>query len=247
MSDPKRLVESEALGADLLREALTDAPSDAARHRVAVALGVASAAATAIATTTTAAAASTWGVSTSALVLLKALGLGVAGGAIAFGAVELAGKAFDEAPSVVATNVPTFPTRAPVGPPEAPTPAHYFPNLPQAVDSVMLATSAAVKAPSTPKATPFPSTSLEDEIKAMDRARTAFSLGDANGAIAALDAYDRVFSGGAFVLEAEVLRIEALAKRGDRATAALRAHAFLAAHPGAPHSRRVQSILQSLE
>jgi outer membrane protein assembly factor BamD (BamD/ComL family) len=84
---------------------------------------------------------------------------------------------------------------------------------------------------------------LSDEVVALDAARQALAAGDAAGALRAVDDHDRRFPGGALSPEATVVRIEALAARGDRAAAARLATEFLRSHPASPHAKRLRSLL----
>lgn len=86
--------------------------------------------------------------------------------------------------------------------------------------------------------------SLAEEVALLDGARRALMRGDAEGALRILEQHTRVFSAGALIADAAVLRIEALAARGDKAGAISNARAFLAAFPRDPHATHVQNILQ---
>ena len=87
---------------------------------------------------------------------------------------------------------------------------------------------------------------LVSEIATLDRAREAVSSGAPDRALAALDEYDRRFSAPTLTLESQVLRIEALAQKGDREKAARLAEAFLAQNPSSAHVARVRSLLLSI-
>jgi hypothetical protein len=84
---------------------------------------------------------------------------------------------------------------------------------------------------------------LSRELASIDGARAALARGDADGAIARLDHYARTFPRGRLDLEAEVLRIDALAESG-RADAS-RAHArdFLRRHPNSVLAAHVRTRL----
>ena len=56
-----------------------------------------------------------------------------------------------------------------------------------------------------------------------------------------LDAYDRRFPGGRLQIEAEVLRIDALAKLGRKEAARQRAEAFLRRYPNSVLATRVRA------
>jgi len=82
---------------------------------------------------------------------------------------------------------------------------------------------------------------LTAELAALDTARTSLSHSDPAGALAALDSYARNFPRGRLKLEAEVLRIGALAKGGQTDVARKRAEAFLRLHPDSVLASRVRS------
>jgi hypothetical protein len=84
---------------------------------------------------------------------------------------------------------------------------------------------------------------LTAELSALDHARVVLAGGDARRALEALDAYDRGFPGGRLQIEAEVLRIDALAKLGRRDIARQRAEAFLRRHPNSVLVTRVRAHL----
>jgi hypothetical protein len=82
---------------------------------------------------------------------------------------------------------------------------------------------------------------LSDELGALDRARLALAGGDARRALDELDTYDRRFPAGRLQLEAEVLRIDALAKVGRKDAARQHAEAFLRRHPNSVLTTRVRA------
>ncbi|HEY2410402.1 MAG TPA: hypothetical protein VGI10_30560 [Polyangiaceae bacterium] len=86
---------------------------------------------------------------------------------------------------------------------------------------------------------------LARDIAALDQVRQALRAGRSNDALAALARYDAEFGkSGALRVEANVLRIEATARAGDRARAQTLARAFLAQNPQSPYAARVRKILQ---
>ena len=87
--------------------------------------------------------------------------------------------------------------------------------------------------------------SFAEEIASFDRARAALDAGDFDRALALVDGYEKRFPGGTFVQEAEVLRIQALARKGDSAGARRVGQRFLAAHPTSPHAARIRAILDT--
>lgn len=87
---------------------------------------------------------------------------------------------------------------------------------------------------------------LREEADAIDAARALLTLGDAAGALAQLESYQRRFGGGALREEALLLRIEALVRAGDRTTASMVARRFLKAYPASVHVDRVAALLGGL-
>ena len=85
---------------------------------------------------------------------------------------------------------------------------------------------------------------IAEEIRSFDAARAALREGRPAEALSALDRYaERYGRKGSFAVEATVLRIEALAKNGDRARAQALANSFLAAHPKSPYAARIRARL----
>jgi hypothetical protein len=88
--------------------------------------------------------------------------------------------------------------------------------------------------------------SLRDEVLRLDRARASLAEGRPRTGLVELDAYDRAFRNGALRDEAELLRIETLAKMGDVESARVRAERLLARDEQGPLARRVRALLASL-
>lgn len=84
---------------------------------------------------------------------------------------------------------------------------------------------------------------LAAEVGALDAARAELANGDAAAALTKLDDYSRDYPHGHLVLEAEVLRIDALAKSGQTGAAKKRAQAFLRRHPNSVLASRVRGYL----
>jgi len=144
---------------------------------------------------------------------------------------------------------PSAPSQVPAfvaaQPPASPAEPALAPVVPPVIDSA----ASAVPAPETP-ASPAPTSApkaaastqgLSAELAALDAARSALASGDATGALANLDAYARNFPRGKLSLEAEVLRIDALAKSGQTAAAQKRAQAFIKRHPDSVLASRVRA------
>lgn len=88
---------------------------------------------------------------------------------------------------------------------------------------------------------PVPSSSaLRDETAALDAARSRLANNDPAGALASVSAYFRSFPHGRLQPEAEVLRIDALAKAGHTASAQRHAREFLKRHPNSLLTARVR-------
>jgi TolA-binding protein len=124
----------------------------------------------------------------------------------------------------------------------APTPVAAAPAEPTAV------ASAPVLAPEAPPRAHRELTTpgLRMEAEALDAARATLAAGDARRALARLDEFDRRFPHGPLHEEALLLRIEALAREGDRAGAATLADRFLKAYPASVQADRVASILRQM-
>jgi hypothetical protein len=101
------------------------------------------------------------------------------------------------------------------------------------------AVTAASSSPPSPAAAP---SSLAEQMASIDAVRAALDAGDARAAIVALDRYERAWPSGLFALEAQVLRVEALVKLGDKPAAQRLAAKILEAQPGTPYARRIRSV-----
>ena len=85
--------------------------------------------------------------------------------------------------------------------------------------------------------------SLEGEVTALDRARSALAAGDSARALQLIAQYEQVFPKGALRPEATYLRIQALSKTGQREAARELAARFLAKYPSSPHTAQLQALL----
>jgi hypothetical protein len=230
MNEPRRLREEAE--SDFER-ALLDAgtsyrSSEAVRVRTLAALGIAGSAALT--------AGSAGGASTTLLTkagwtkLLAISGIG-ATAAAPVGYYAWQGARQEPAPVVVqAPEARSLPPVPPTPEPPAPEPR---------VEPPVRAT------PPAPKVEPRSSSAsaLTAELGALDAARSRLSSGDAAGALSLLDDYSRSYPRGRLVLEAEVLRIDALAKSGQMGAARRRAEAFLKRHPNSVLASRVRTYL----
>lgn len=89
-----------------------------------------------------------------------------------------------------------------------------------------------------------PAEALRAELAQLDAARARLASGRPDEALRLLDAYARSTPRGRLKLEAEVLRIDALAKSGRSAQAKARAQAFLARYPNSVLAARVRRIAE---
>ncbi len=226
MNEPRRLRDEphSALERSLLEAGRSYKASHATRRRALSALGVATV------TATTSAAAST--LTKAGLVKWALAAVVVGGGALsAVHYLRAPQVAAHPAPSVASISAPSASpaiASAPAAPEAEPTPPEV---VPPPAPSVALTPRPAASAP------------LAAELSALDAARASLSSGNPGAALTALDAYARAFPHGKLAIEAEVLRIDALAKSGQTATARKRAEAFIKRHPDSVLSSRVRSAV----
>jgi hypothetical protein len=232
MNEPRRMREEAE--SDLER-ALLDVgssykSSDAARARTLAALGIASTAALTASTASGASAALLTKAGWTKLVAVSALGI-TAAAPVGYYVWQRA----EHAPSPAVAVQPKSEAL-----PVAPAPKTPEPAVPEArVEPPVRAV------PVAPKAEPRASSAsaLTAELSALDAARSRLSAGDESGALSLLDEYAKTYPRGRLLLEAEVLRIDALAKSGQRSFAKRRAEAFLARHPNSVLASRVRTYL----
>ncbi|HVY30621.1 MAG TPA: sigma-70 family RNA polymerase sigma factor [Polyangiaceae bacterium] len=108
-----------------------------------------------------------------------------------------------------------------------------------------VAISLPVPAPSAQRAPARPATSSEAlrlELQQLDKARALVAAGRGSAALVVLDGYGRAAPRGALRLEAEALRIDALAQSGRKDEARARAAAFLAKYPSSVLASRVRRL-----
>ncbi|HEX4339448.1 MAG TPA: hypothetical protein VH062_26260 [Polyangiaceae bacterium] len=250
MSDPMRLSEAEPDGfaASLIRAGRRETPSDALRRASALGAGVTVASAFA-----SKAAASGFVTKT---ILVSAL-QGMILGAVVTATLVTVPRLFSTPPTKARTETERHATaphaRTPRDvsdekalPAPANEPASDDRRAPPRVPftAKRAPTVEAARAATTQVVEP---TNLSDELRAFELAQGAFARADLSTASAALEQYQREYAHGTLALEADVLRIEILAARGDVAGAHEKARAFLAANPTAPAARRVRSLLTKSE
>lgn len=86
---------------------------------------------------------------------------------------------------------------------------------------------------------------LREEIRLLDLARNAIQAHQPEQALASLDTYTARFDSGAFKQEASVLRIQALAQRGDVTRASSMAKQFVESNPNSPYVGRAARIAKT--
>lgn len=263
MTGPRRLLDQPGPSARLLRAADAHVPSEQARRAALLAAG--SAAATL--------AASGSAIATGGGALLKSvlvwLGVGALGGAtVAVVATNVLPARSPREPASAAAIIASA-RRGALPPRSAPTPVASAPvseqaePVPQARDAARApanlpsARASEARDPSTSGADLAlgassvgrfandepASPNLYDQLHLIDEARAAATRHDSSAVLGLLDRYDRAYPRGQFVPESLALRIETLAREGDRARARALAAQFRRDYPQHPLSARVAAAL----
>jgi hypothetical protein len=247
MSDPSRLVDDGVtFESSLLRAWSERQPSEAARMKTLAAVGLAGGV---LAASGTAAAGASGSIAPKAWVassLLKWLGIGAglvaAAGAIGYAShrtkLDVALDEVDEAPAPVAPAVPTSSPATSSTKASTPEPLATPPAPPVRMPT---GTAAQVTAPRAAPVTPS-SSSLDEEVIAIDHARRTLAAGDGVTALQLVDAYEAKYPSGVLTQESTEIRIEALYRTGNRALADKLAASFLAAHPASPYARVIRAL-----
>jgi hypothetical protein len=237
--DPPRLGDDAGNEhASMLRAARAYRPSAEGRARTLAALGLAGATTTAAAGAAAGAGAKASGWGFGAKLGLSIVALALGGGGFAAWRAQSTPGSFGSKTNIVVSATPATPESVTA------VPSDVVPPI--VLSATATATSATAKS-TKPKPTAAPaSSSLAAEVAALDAASKALAGGDAAGALRRLDAYQKDHPNGALALEAQVLRIEALARTGDKARAKSLAQNFLKAHPTSVLAPRVRSILSTL-
>lgn len=84
---------------------------------------------------------------------------------------------------------------------------------------------------------------LEAEASLLAKARSELRSGNSRAAEATLSQLQSTVPRGQMGQEREVLAVEVLAANGKMAAARRRARAFIAAHPGSPHSAKLERLV----
>lgn len=251
MRDPDRLLRSGGTAAELelLRAADAEEPPADGPERLRVALGLSAVAAASIASASTvsgvaqaataSSVASTHSVGTTVAAAAASKGtaaklaltwLLIAGGGASLATTAIMTKRAEVAASVAAPREPR--TRSPEAEGLAPAPpALVEPRAP---------------APSAParRAVP-PVRSIARETEQLEAARAELHAGASQRALSTLDRYEREHPRGVLREEAELLRIEALWRAGQRRRARQHAARFLQHNPRSAHAARIRSLIGS--
>jgi hypothetical protein len=92
---------------------------------------------------------------------------------------------------------------------------------------------------------PIDAEKLAEEVRAVDRARSALAAGRAAETLSALDDYDRRFGGRRFAPEALYLRMQALLALGRNAEARNIAERLVRSFPQSPHTARARRVAET--
>ena len=259
LSDP----DATPFERDLLESWSSEQPSAGARARalaiggvaVVTLVGAAAAGTTAAAAgagaTTAAGAAPKVAIGVAAILKWAAVGALVAGAAVATVALVREPAVDPRAPAPAAQSTASTTRGASPSIARATAPSPVEPPTISPADLPAAAPVPSADAPTTRTTTSSaasssglaPSPGLADEIALFDRARAALDAGEADRALGLLDSYESRFRTGSFIQEAEVLRVQALVRKGDRERASRVGQRFLAAHPTSPHAARIRAIL----
>lgn len=85
---------------------------------------------------------------------------------------------------------------------------------------------------------------FDEELRLLSAARAGLAASDVPASLRAVERYQARFPSGLFAEEIEVIRIEALASSGERASAHALAERFLADNPSSAYAARVRSLAQ---
>lgn len=245
MMDPERLMfdpGASELDRELIASWSAVRPSPASKARVLAALGVTTIAGTAAATTVGGSVAPK-AAAAIGMVWLKWMAAGVVAVGVAGGVAYGVSRSEQEAPPASTTTVTTTTASAGAGHEKAAAPAAAVASSDVPVVSTNDLPRSAPATRAAPLAKPLSSAELAEQVAALDRARGALESGDATSAIGLVDAYEAHYPSGAFLQEAELLRVQSLYKKGDRAPADAAAKRFLDAYPKSPHAGRVRALL----
>jgi hypothetical protein len=253
MNEPKRWIEEGPPPAveRLLRAADAERPSDGSLGRVLSGLGVglgatgAAASAGAAATVGAGAALATGKGALAVGVWAKWVVLSVAAVGAGTAAVHRASLPPERSRAVVTAATPAKPAPAVATDPVVPAIVATAPGLqmeePPAVARVKPVAPA--PRPVTEVEAPLDAERLAEEVRAVDRARSALAEGRAAESLSLLDEYEARFGGRRFAPEALYLRMQALLSLGRKADARNAAERLVRVFPKSPHTARARRVL----
>ncbi len=189
--------------------------------------------------------------------------IGLAVGGVVVGAALVAKASFEPeqrklvpsqlVPSeVVATAVEPSPVQSAIAVesevPSASSAQHepQMPQRPRAFETVGKQ-PVAIQHTTIPNATSSAPSELAADIASLDRARTAMQRGDLQTAEKELDARKSRTSSAPLSVEARVLRVELLEKRGENEAAAREAQRILVNHPKNPYRKQLERVGRNAE
>ncbi|HEY8075359.1 MAG TPA: hypothetical protein VIF62_14645 [Labilithrix sp.] len=227
MSEPRRLLldpDAADFEHELLRAWGDEQPSRAARDRAMGLVAIAGAGAVG-AHAVGALAPNAAATSVAAAVKWSTLGVILIGGATA----GVSYVARDRHPDVGAETGTATPIRTQIAVPTA--------NARATAEEIQSPPSPSPRSARTPRAD-----MLAEQIAMMDGVRAAIASGGGAHAVRLVDDYERRFPRGAFLEEAEALRVDAIAKTANFAATRHAADRFLVAHPSSPHAARIRTL-----
>lgn len=233
MNDPVRLLEvgADDFEAELLRAGRSDAMTAHSRKQILAGIGIGGLLTASTVATGVRAAAKGW-LATAGVSTVGALAVWAGVHSLSAGSKSSAPVQHVTAPAAVHK----APAMEPVAPPTAAPVTDNVSAEPEPVPTAPTAKAA-------PRVAAGADESLTAELSAIDQARAALVNHDYTQTLRLLDDYAHHFSKHRLRSEATVLRIEALAGRGDRDAATRVGREFLQNHPNGPYAQRVRSVI----
>jgi hypothetical protein len=128
-----------------------------------------------------------------------------------------------------------------------PAPAEPVETAVAAASSEALAPHARLRVVSPTPAAPPPTKRIDafrEELDLLDGARGALATGETSTALRLVEEHATRFPSGAFVVERDVIRIDALVAAGRTDEAVRSARKFLARHPGSAQTGRISKMVE---
>jgi hypothetical protein len=232
MNDPVRLLEvgADEFEAELLRAGRSDAMPAHSRKQILAGIGIGGLLTASTVATGVRAAAKGW---------LATAGVGTVGALAVWAGVHTLSAGSKPSPVVPQAAAPVAHKLPAVEPATAPPAAPVVDSVSSEPEPVPVA----APTKSSPHVVAGAEDSLTAELTAIDQARSALLNRDYSQTLRLLDDYSHHFSKHRLRTEATVLRIEALAGRGDHDAATRVGREFLQNHPNGPYAQRVRSVI----